>query len=631
MAEEVETKTTTKNPQTELYETLTTEKSSTENRLRNAAGLKLQKQYGTIDKPTAKATNAPETLQKIAKAGFTKPADVERMANAITGSNGEVSKLVANLVATAKPVNTFDGETSGQSLNDYIDLAIQKHGLDGISEGKAVKSQINALMKSLPSHAEGSISYVDDPTDTFKMTQLLDSEAANYEGRSGMNYGTTTPDKLRAAQVIKDVSGLLKDRIYETVDVKQALTPEVAENLKAYAPNNKEWANYVDKEIMTANSVKDLRSVQAPWVRANKIIDNGYMNSVTYGGRNGGNGAIPLTKRGLIGLALDATVNSKPGLRAQAKVLNKAADIAASKAQGGENVDNVPNVKAEAISNTQTEAPANNVAPTTASSEAYNPSMNIYNAIGRNEGRDNAQQARTSNYLVNAAQEAEVVNDNTGVGTTMSPQSTSVYNTLYGQTSGATQAQPTTSSTGYFQPTGDYWTDILASAMSKAIDADDVEAFASLYGMYQDQLSNLSKNQEKDYSNPVNWNSTDRKSLLQAQNGLDQIDSLESSYNNAVGSGGSNLIQGTLRQWSNNISGGNLDPSAENYVKQANSIGAGIIKNLVNLGSTEYDAQRYIDYLPKLTDTKEQAAQKLQVLRNAYENVIQNLRDVYSA
>ncbi len=89
-------------------------------------------------------------------------------------------------------------------------------------------------------------------------------------------------------------------------------------------------------------------------------------------------------------------------------------------------------------------------------------------------------------------------------------------------------------------------------------------------------------------------------------------------------------MQGTLRQWANNISSGNLDPSAENYVKQANSIGAGIIKNLVNLGSTEYDAERYIDYLPKLTDTKEQAAQKLQVLRDAYENVIRNLQALYA-
>ena len=86
-----------------------------------------------------------------------------------------------------------------------------------------------------------------------------------------------------------------------------------------------------------------------------------------------------------------------------------------------------------------------------------------------------------------------------------------------------------------------------------------------------------------------------------------------------------------MRQWANNLSFGNADPTAENYVKQANSIGAGIIKNLVNLGSTEYDAARYIDYLPKLTDTKEQAAQKLQTLRNEYQNVINNLYSVYGA
>ena len=154
--------------------------------------------------------------------------------------------------------------------------------------------------------------------------------------------------------------------------------------------------------------------------------------------------------------------------------------------------------------------------------------MNIYNAIGRNEGRDNAQQARTANYLVNAAQEAEVVNDNTGVGTTMNPQSTSVYNTLYGQTSGATQAQPTTSSTGYFQPTGDYWTDILASAMSKAIDADDVEAFASLYGMYQDQLSNLQK--QADSSTSQEKLTDKQRSALAAERALDELESVSHNF-----------------------------------------------------------------------------------------------------
>ena len=607
-------------------ETIRSNKTSAEGKLRNAAGLKLQKQYGTIDKPTAKATNAPETLQKISEAGFTKPADVERMSDVITGSNGEVSKLVSNLVETAKPVNTFDGETSGQTLDDYIDLAIQKRGLDGINEGKAVKSQINALMRSLPSHAEGSIDFVDSPKDVFKMTQLLDAEAANYEGRSGLNYGTTNPDKLRAAQVIKDVSTLLKDRVYETVDVNKALTPEVAQNLKAYAPNNKDWANYVDNEIMSAKSVKDLRSAQAPWVRAKKIIDNGYMNSVTYGGRNGGNSSIPITKRGLVGAVLDATVNSKPALRAQAKVLNTAADIANKVST---------NTGTDTPTPTPTPTPTAQTTNTGVIETTYNPSTQIYNAIGRMEGLSNGEQARTAGYLSNAANDMNSTNgtlESLYASTSTTP-ATSVYNNVYG-TSTQASGVPTFDSVEeeravyFFPPTGDYWSDMLSRAMRRAKNAEDYDALGSLYEMYQDAISKNSSN--KDTSNPLNWSAADRKSLLEAQNGLSQIDSLANSYNYAVGDG-SNAIQGTLRQWANNISGGNLDPSADSYVKQANSIGAGIIKNLVNLGSTEYDAQRYIEYLPKLTDTKEQAAQKLQVLRDAYQNVINNLKAIYAA
>lgn len=473
-----------KNPQTELYNQLTGNKTSARSELRRAAGLKLQEQYGTIDKPTAKATNAPETLQKIAEAGFTKPGDVERMAGVITGSNGEVSKLVSNLVATADPINTFDGETSGQTLSDYIDLSIQKNGLDGIREGKAVKSQIDAIMKSLPSHADGSVTFVDNPQDVFKLTQLLDSEAANYEGRSGMNYGTTTPDKLRAAKVIKDVSSLLKDRIYDSVDVKAALTPEVAQNLKAYAPNNQAWSDYIDNEVMAAKNVKDLRSVQAPWVRANKIIDNGYMNSMTYGGRNGGAGNFPLTPRGIKSAVLNATINSKPGLRAQAKVLNKVADW----------VPDTPKAT------TTTGSTGDVAVATPIAGTGYNPATQIYNAIGRTQGEISGNQnqqrddtlgmSAESGYVAPLGASTYTSADGT-LESLVSPTtsaSSSVYDALYG-----TQT-PTVAKPKYFDSTGDYWTDIIATAMSSAIDDNDVTAFATLYQMYQNALAGLQGN-----------------------------------------------------------------------------------------------------------------------------------------
>lgn len=471
------------NPETEVYNALTSNKTSVKSQLKNAAGLRLQKQYGTIDKPTAKATNAPETLQKIADAGFIKPGDVERMSNIITGSDGEVSKLVSNLIASADPVNTYDGETSGQTIDDFIDLSIQKHGLDGISEGKAVKSQISALMRSLPSHAEGSITFVDDPTDVFKLTQQLDAEAANYEGRSGLNYGTTSPDKLRAAQVIKDVSNLYKDRIYSTTDVSQALTPEVAENLKSYAPNNKQWADYVDNEIMTIDNTKDLRSVQAPWVRAKKIIDNGYVNSMTYGGRNGGGDVnIPITKRGLIGAVLGATVNSKPGLRAQYKVLNKAADF----------VSDTPNTTVTPNTATTPTTTATNTSANVTPMSVNTLPTSLYNALGRMQGEQTGGQVRDLGYVAEAASESPQL-ASTGPAYNNTLESLSAPNTTVYDTMTSTNQVVTTGSNSYFQPTGDYWTDIIGRAVSMAIDNDDVNSFTTLYNMYQNSLSNLQK------------------------------------------------------------------------------------------------------------------------------------------
>lgn len=633
-----------------------TAKTSKAGKLRNAAGLKYAAQYGTIDKPTAKATNPAKTFTELAELGFTKPADVERMAGAMTGSNGEMSALVRNVVNASDPVDTFAGEKSGQTLDDYINLSIQKHGLDGIREGKAVKSQIDALMGSLPSHAEGSIDFQDTPEAVFKLTQQLDAEAANYRGKSGMNYGTTTPDKLRAAQVISDVSGLLKDRIYSNSDVKQALTPEVAQNLKSYAPNNKAWAKYVDDTVMNMENVKDLRSAQANWVNANKIIDNAYVNSMTYGGRVGGSGSIPLTKRGLAGAILDKTINSDTGLRTQAKLLNKAADFVdknpdtnattnpdtaagwakqagkrAAEDLGNTNLGNrIQDVSGQPV-NPQVATPAelaNSVAD-------YNPSTQLYNAIGRTEGA--LAQETPAQYLANAAQEAEIVpsmempvsSQTATIAETPTYGSTQLYNTVAGTPSATTQTT-STGTMGYFEPTGDYWTDVLARAISSAIDANDVDAFASLYDMYQDAIAQTSKqSSEKDYTNPTNWSSSDRNKLLTAQNGLDQISQLEQAYKDATGEGGSNAIQGWLRSRASDISGGNLDPSASNYNALTDSVGLAIIKNLINLGVTTEDAERYKKYIPAITDTKEQAAEKLATLRSIYQNQINNLYSVY--
>ena len=468
-------------------------KASKESRLRNAQGKELLKQYGTVDQPMARATRAAETLQELSDMGFTKPGDVEKISSTVTGANGAVSKLNDNIIKSAKPVNTFDGETSGQTIDDFIDSRIEKNYLSGTNEGKAVKRALKAFFNALPSHTNGSIGFEDSASDAFELVQQLEASSAELKGRGGQTYHRPTTTDLHQAAVIDDVADLLKERIYNGADVKTAITPEVVANLKSLDPGNKTWAQTVDNFASTAKSPRDIRAFQRPFVRANKYIENQYIQAATFGGRmaSGLSEAIPTTKAGVARQLINAAWNSGPAVRAKAKVLGYAADKAAANSQ-------TPASGPTTQANTQlgVVTPASSTPAGQTNAQPYNPTTQLYNAIGRTTGLTNAEQAKTANYLANAAQEAEVVPKvpNAGANTleglispTTTGSATSVYNSIYGN--GNTQ----TASTGYFQPTGDYWTDILATAMSKAIDADDVTAFASLYGMYQDALSNIQK------------------------------------------------------------------------------------------------------------------------------------------
>ena len=619
-------------------------KTSKEAKLRYDQGQELLKQYGAIDQPMARATEAAKTFQKLSGMGFTKPGDVERISNAVTGSNGAVSKLTKSIVETAKPVNTFDGLSDGQTIDEYIDSSITKHVLNGLPEGKAIKSSLTAAFNSLPSRTEGTVTFEDSAADAFKVVQELEALSAELKGKGGSTYHRPDRMDLRQAKVVDDVTSLLRDRINNGADVKAALTPEVTQNLKALDPNNADWSKTVDNFVATAKTPQDLRKFQAPFVRASRYIDNQYIQAATAGGRissaNDLMNTVPTTKAGLVKQVVSTAVNSNPAHRAKAKIYGYLADREAAKTSAQPNTT-TGNNPSTAVYDTMTEPISSTggngtQTPSATGGTAYNPSTQLYNAIGRTEGEIQGTDARVANYLTQANQDTGVYSNTLegivpSTGAT-SDSSTALYNTITG--AGTNNATPTFSSLEeekkvyFFPPTGDYWSDMLSRAMRRAKDAEDYGAMDSLYEMYQNAVAKQSS--AKDYSNPTNWSASDRKELLKAQNGLSQIDSLEQAYANAVGEG-SNGIQGTLRQWANNLSFGNADPTAENYVKQANSIGAGIIKNLVNLGSTEYDAARYIDYLPKLTDTKEQAAQKLQTLRNEYQNVINNLYSVYGA
>ena len=67
--------------------------------------------------------------------------------------------------------------------------------------------------------------------------------------------------------------------------------------------------------------------------------------------------------------------------------------------------------------------------------------------------------------------------------------------------------------------------------MTSAIDADDVEAFASLYGMYQDSLANLQKSSSS--NSMASLNTTQQNQLAKLQSAGSAIDELESLFEKA--------------------------------------------------------------------------------------------------
>lgn len=621
-------------PETEMYRTLTGE---TEQKPFLA--------YGESDLASGKASKR-NILSKAGRAMQAAQANATRKETRDIGieSAGELINKVRQRsgLSDIEKQAAFAKELTGGE-NSLLD-AVQRNAISATEDGlprtvnlDAVTAKVNKLIDDLPNTLVNQ-----NQKETVRNAVMADltngnidtiTKANNFKAAAAQQFliNERTPnDSAKALGVFyTKVGDLVDDASYSEIPSTQveamfdAAASEATARAKIAGDNGK--TEYQKAYSQLATELKESpKTMQAYRSLKKDYVDINKLNKKTQQGATAWNNS-PLVMGTAITTAM-ATGNPLIAVPAAwaAKTLAPAVGqvaIDASASLGGKLADwgdNLTTRRSGRVASAPTEIP-------TVPNTSYNPATQLYNAIGRTEGLTNGEQARTANYISDAVQEANGGTLESLVGTPATG-ATSVYDSVY---STPTASATTGKSNSYFQATGDYWTDILGAALTSAIQDGDVDAFGPLYSMYQDALSK--QGSSKDYSNPMNWSSSDRSDLLKAQNGLDQIDSLAQSYANAVGESGGNVVQGTLRGWANNLSGGNLDPAAENYVKQANSIGAGIIKNLVNLGSTEYDAARYVDYLPKLTDTKEQAAQKLQVLKDAYQNVINNLYALYGA
>lgn len=552
-------------------------KTSAAGQLRLKAAQALLDQYGTIDKPMARSANALENVQRVADAGFVKPADVENIINNITGANGKVTKLTQKLVSNAKPVDT------SSDISKIIDEQIALNGLSGTSDEKAIRASIDAQLNRLPSRREGSITGLDQPEDVFDTIKALEKRSAELKGKSGNNYRLTTPERGDKAKVLDSITEVLKDRLYGGANIEGVLTPEVASELKSLAPKNEKWANYVDNTIMKSGDVGELRSTVAPFVNMGKVIDNQYMNYGTYGQRVGDAAnegrriAGMISKTPVLGKLLGDIASSNVADRVRAKAYNYMAD------------------QVEARSNPTNSSTTTSKQPKTPDNKAVNLSslllgrevipQTALNMIGRGVGNDSA-------YKVQNAMRANA-NDN------MSDYNQALVENNINHASQRSRIDNS--------PITEQLTRI-GDAMQLALNAGDVASYSKLAGLYGDMM-NIYKTQQAIF-NPQAKPTKLTDSQKKANVAMDLLNSLEGQQAN-IGSAVADVpILGGLM----NI-GGNEYKSSTEALESA----LGYLQSGAQISEKERESIRRA-YIPQWGESETVKKRKLAAARQVIQN-----------
>lgn len=552
-------------------------KTSAAGQLRLKAAQALLDQYGTIDKPMARSANALENVQRVADAGFVKPADVENIINNITGANGKVTKLTQKLVSNAKPVDT------SSDISKIIDEQIALNGLSGTSDEKAIRASIDAQLNRLPSRREGSITGLDQPEDVFDTIKALEKRSAELKGKSGNNYRLTTPERGDKAKVLDSITEVLKDRLYGGANIEGVLTPEVASELKSLAPKNEKWANYVDNTIMKSGDVGELRSTVAPFVNMGKVIDNQYMNYGTYGQRVGDAAnegrriAGMISKTPVLGKLLGDIASSNVADRVRAKAYNYMADqmeARSNPANSSTTTPEQPKPLDNKTANLSSLLLGREVIPQTA-----------LNMIGRGVGNDSA-------YKVQNAMRANA-NDNM-----------SDYNQdlVENNINHASQQSNIYSSPIIGQLTR------IGDAMQLALNAGDVASYSKLAGLYGDMI-NIYKTQQVMF-NPQAKATKLTDSQKKANVAMDLLNNLEGQQANIGSTVADVPILGGLM----NIGGNEYKSSAE-----ALESALGYLQSGAQISEKERESIRRA-YIPQWGESEAVKKRKLAAARQVIQN-----------
>lgn len=285
---------------------------------RTKAAQRTLAQFGNVDAPAKRSAKAIETAKFMNGLDLFKKGDIDYATETVTGRNGAIAQAVTKVAQDADPVkinfkNVSEGVQRGLATSSLTD-----------AKKKAVATSINAYNDRLSSLAnpDGTIS----PNDVLNTIRNVEGDAATLLGKDGSTYRRPTSTDTRMAHVLQDYARDLQDIVDDNVNIKGVITPELSAQLKNAQPGNQKWAEWVDKTLDGAKTVKDLRKAQAPFVRMARFAENAEAQSTNN---------LPTTKSAILNQAVAGIVNSNDALARRAQYNAKKADaVMASNSNG---------------------------------------------------------------------------------------------------------------------------------------------------------------------------------------------------------------------------------------------------------------------------------------------------------
>lgn len=574
-------------------------------------------QFGSVSAPVQRMTKPSETFPKLTKmTGLTDGDDIRAAVNAVTGRDGVVSKIIRDAAQGAGVIDVSD-------VNEIV-RKLPK------AQRTKIKGILDYIIDSTPSTVTGGKNGVD----AIQLERSIQQMAADARGQGGQyKIGNHSIDKITSdnlEEAAKLIGQRLDDAAASSDSITQAVlnSSEGLENLRQMFPNNKEWNKYLD-DIVNAKSISELRSLIKAPTRASIYIDNADDQAFTFGARMAGNVNIPSSAKTATGMALDATATKMRQSTPVRVAMNnyyqgRANDAGVLKSAGnavlfGRAAQGSATPKASAQIPTWLDAM---MRQTTAANQGSNAVNNMREQENRAIDQDIAS------VLSNYASQGYDIND------LVMPQQISDQSAanILGQVS-TTPLSEATGLGGYTPSAGAAQTnpfatqlDSIAGAMQNALSAGDIASYAELADLY----STIAGLVPETTSTAPQLNATQQKTVIGLQNAYDSLQSLERLFSEA--GGGQGGIGGTLATVSGGLSNlfGGSDPVAT-YNSQATAL-INTLKDAIgktDAANTDPEVQRLMAMIPNVTDSPQDAQNKLNNLRNYIETTYQNTMGTY--